>query len=207
MSFLKKIVAIGFEVHEDPKAASVTPVTQAAPGASVTHIPVSLPQVVSEDPKVREFLQNLLSAKNLPGYDYLEHVATEENLLQALPDKVTRVRAALAMAKTMGATKESILGSIEVYLKHLEEQASAFSLDNSEKIKSALAKEQGLLNYDEQINVLQKQIEELKAKKTEELTRIELEKQELYKVRDSFVQTYGKFKEKIDQDKVAIQAA
>lgn len=203
MSLLKKIVSIGFEVHEDPKVAPVSAPVSAPQAPSFP----STPQVASEDPKVLEFLENLLVAKNLPGYDYLEHVATEENLVQAVPDKATRIKAALAMAKTMGATKESILASIDVYLKHLDEQAAAFSHDSSEKIKAVLDKEQGLSKFDQQIQSLQRQMEELNAQKAAEKTKIDSEKQELYKVRDSFGVTYQKFKDKLVFDKAAIQGS
>lgn len=207
----KKIMSpfVEFETKA-PEAKPSTPVVQGvAPVAPVVQserveVQTQFPEV---DPKTRQFFVGLMESKNLPGYDYFEYTQALEILKSAIPDVTARHKAALAMAKSMGATPEHILQSADTYLGILEEERVRFLKDCEGKRKSLGDKESEILVLEDRVKVLQAQIKEIEAKKSSLSGEIVADLQKINKVSRDFEEVSKEFNQRILSDKKDIQAA
>jgi len=75
-----------------------------------------------------EVLLEAMRKNNLEGIDYLEYRQSLDSLQPMEMDEETRHRSAYAMAQTMGASIDKLIGSAQHYLQVLEEENKKFGL-------------------------------------------------------------------------------
>lgn len=127
-----------------------------------------------------KFVNRLLGAiedGNVEGFDYLEYKQALQNLSQVDMDEETKFKSAMAMAKTMGATPDSLLNAAQHYLGILQKEEQKFM----EAFQNQKARQVG--QTQEKISKLEAGLEQ-KKKKIEELTaQIEADKKKLEEVK------------------------
>jgi len=148
-----------------------------------------------------KFVNRLLGAieeGNLDGFDYLEYKQAMQNLSKVEMDEATKYKSALAMAKTMGATPDSLLSAAQHYIKLLEKEEQKFL----EAFKNQLSRQQNdskekLKNLESGIKLKNKKIEELKKEiesNTKELDKLnsaaETTKAKVESTKNSFYHAY-----------------
>jgi chromosome segregation ATPase len=130
------------KIVEKPKVVDVNP---SAPSALINAEP---------DQNLTIKLREAIESQNLEGFDYLEFKNTLNSILHVIEDESTRYRTAYEMAKTMGASKDTLLESIQHYVDILKKEESKF--------KDALAhqKQKQIVSREEELSQLQETIGE-----------------------------------------------
>lgn len=130
------------------------------------NVDLSKPSTIS-DPEDSKFLNILFSAiekNNMDGFDYLEFKTSLQNLKDLSMDEATKYSSAIAMAKTMGASSESISASANHYLSVLKAEEEKFeNALNSQQKKLEEDKTSGLKKMKEIIANKERKIKELQA--------------------------------------------
>lgn len=120
-----------------------------------------------------KFVNILLGAiekNNVDGFDYLEFKQALQNLGGVEMDEATKFKSALAMAKTMGATKDVLFKSANLYLNVLSKEEAKFMESFMNQVNRQVdTRNQDIKNLEQGIALKKKQIEELQK---------EIEKQE-----------------------------
>jgi len=162
---LKKLFVVedGSAASSSPTSSGVEsmPSTENVSGPSVSKTPEMTIEVnAAEGTPDQKFIDILLKSvekNNMDGFDYLEYKQSLQSLANMAMDDATRYNSALAMAKTMGASKETILSSAGHYLGILKQE--------EEKFKAALVGQKSMVEQNQQqVESLLKQIEEDKAR-------------------------------------------
>ena len=132
------------------------------------------------DQKFIDILLKAIESNNMEGFDYLEYKQSLQSLAAMPMDDSTRYNSALAMAKTMGATKESLVSSANHYMQILKAEEGKF--------KNALGAQQskieqnsttGISNLEKSIVQKQAQVESMLKQIEEDKTRLEQMKEEI----------------------------
>lgn len=112
-----------------------------------------------------KFVNILLGAiekNNVDGFDYLEFKQALQNLGGVEMDEGTKFQSALAMAKTMGASKQVLFDSAELYLKVLSKEEAKFMESFMNQVNRQVdTRNQNIKNLEQGIALKKKQIEEL----------------------------------------------
>ena len=159
---------------ETAKQTQDNPNTKKEPSIKID---TSVPEKGTGKPD-EKFVTRLLQAiedNNIDGFDYLEYKQSIASLDSMNMDEGTRYKSSMAMAKTMGATKDSLISSAQHYLKVLKTEETKFqdALRNQHD-KVVTGTEQELKSMQTSIDTKQKQIEQLRVEI--EQTKLELEK-------------------------------
>ncbi len=124
---LKSIFIVEEEVPAKSKAPSSSSKT---PSKEQVPTPVSSAPETSRNGKVtQQFTDILLSAMDnadLEGFDYLEYKKSLQSLQKMNMEERTAYQSAFAMAQTMGATPQHLVGTAQHYLKALQEEEQKF---------------------------------------------------------------------------------
>lgn len=114
------------------------------------------------DSKFVDILLKAIEKNNLEGFDYLEFKQALQNLKEMQMDDATKYKSALAMAKTMGASSESIVKSGNHYLSILKKEDEKFKVALAQQRKRLSEdKSAGYTNLQNSIKQKQAQIEQL----------------------------------------------
>ncbi|MBK9254386.1 MAG: hypothetical protein IPM42_02735 [Saprospiraceae bacterium] len=116
------------------------------------------------DPKFVDVLLKAIEAANKEGFDYLEYKTSLQSLQKMDMDEATRFKSAFAMAKTMGLTKEKLIGSTEHYIAVLNNEEKKFkdALIN-QKARQVSGREDKLKSIEKSIAEKAALIDKLKA--------------------------------------------
>lgn len=166
---LRSIFIVEEDVPAKSKAASPAPKTPAKEQASTP--PSSTPVTLRDGKITQKFTDILLSAMDnadLEGFDYLEYKKSLQSLQKMNMEERTAYQSAFAMAQTMGATPQHLVGTAQHYLKALQEEEQKFekALVNQQenRIGAKRQEQQSLANTikekEAQIKKLQAEIQE-----------------------------------------------
>jgi hypothetical protein len=148
-------------------SASDQPSKAGAPAPTATGYDKNNPPKGKPQEKFVNRLLGALEENNPEGFDYLEYKQAVQNLSNVDMDEATRFKSALAMAKSMGATPQKLVGSAEGYLKILAKEEAkfldAFKNQTNKKVNAQAQEikrlEDGIKQRQAQITKLQKEIE------------------------------------------------
>lgn len=154
---------------------SNSPNSQPQTPSSPSSLPKAKPLAGSANPKFLNILLGAVEKHNIDGFDYLEFKQSLQNLSDISMDERTKYSSAMAMAKTMGATSQSISDSANHYLQILKAE--------EDKFKKALAGQQQKIDSDKTIG-LDGIAKEISIKK-EEIERLKKEIVELERRQES----------------------
>ncbi|MEE9437807.1 MAG: hypothetical protein V3V14_02325, partial [Saprospiraceae bacterium] len=87
---------------------------------------VSPPPSGKPNSKFINILLKAVEEGNLDGFDYIEYKTSLQSLSKMEMDEETKFKSALAMAKTMGATKEKLISSSNHYINILKSERTKF---------------------------------------------------------------------------------
>jgi septal ring factor EnvC (AmiA/AmiB activator) len=162
---LKKLFVV-----EDPNAVKDIEgqQTEAAVKEARTSVPTSRIEIDkseasnSPDPKFIDILLKAIDKNNMDGFDYLEFKQTLQGLANVTMDESTKYSSALAMARTMGSSKDVILKSAGHYLDVLKREESKFSEAlHAQRLKIESNQTDGLANLEKSIAQKKAQVEKL----------------------------------------------
>ncbi|HOY13825.1 MAG TPA: hypothetical protein PLY70_11820 [Saprospiraceae bacterium] len=199
---LKKLFVVedGSAASSSPTSSGVEsmPSTENVSGPSVSKTPEMTIEVnAAEGTPDQKFIDILLKSvekNNMDGFDYLEYKQSLQSLANMAMDDATRYNSALAMAKTMGASKETILSSAGHYLGILKQE--------EEKFKAALVGQKsmveqnqtvGISNLEKSIVQKQQQVESLLKQIEEDKARLEQMKNEISEAASKIQATANNF--------------
>lgn len=132
------------------------------------------------DQKFIDILLKAIESNNLNGFDYLEYKQALQSLANMPMDDATRYNSALAMAKTMGASKASILDSAKHYLKILQQEEGKFkNALGGQQAKVEQNQTVGISNLEKSIQHKQAQVETILKQIEEDKAKLEQMKQEI----------------------------
>lgn len=164
---LKKLFVV-----EDPNAVkdnqdqeSQSTVTESRSTFTKSRIEIDNSEVSNApDPKFIDILLKAIDSNNMDGFDYLEFKQTLQGLANVNTDETTKYSSALAMAKTMGSSKDFILKSAGHYLDVLKREESKFSdALQAQKLRIESNQNDGLVNLEKSIVQKKAQVEKLLA--------------------------------------------
>lgn len=202
-SMLKKIKSLFVVEAENPAVQNsenkrkVNDVKTEVPTAPSTG-PAVKPSKVA-DQQLTAKLREAIEANNLEGFDYLEFKNTLNSIIHVIEDEATRYKTAFEMAKTMGASKDTLLDSINHYVDILKNEAFKFdqALENQ--------KQKQITSREEDIHQLQKSVkdkEELIQKLTSEISdtrkKMDEKRSELQQAVDKIENTHAQFTNSIE---------
>ncbi len=193
-----------------PKPSSpVSPTTSATPSSNTG----STPSVGKVNDKLAKLLLDAIEKNNQEGFDYLEFKNSLQSLKEMNMDDTTRMKSALAMAKSMGASLETIVTSGQHYLQILKGEQGKFSDAMSNQRSQQVGNKQQQLQdleksvkaKEEQILHLQKEIEGIKKEHLGLQQQIEEATKNIEATRLDFETTYNIVAGQIQQDLTKIQ--
>jgi len=148
--------------------------------------PSSTPQSGKPDPKFVDILLKAVEKSNLGGFDYLEYKSSLQSLSGMDMDEMTRYKSSLAMASTMGATKEKLIETAKHYLKTLEGEKGKFQdALKAQRAKQVTGKESSVQKIEQGIEAKQKKIAELQQ-------QIEMDKQKMQEMKKNIQKAAAK---------------
>jgi len=172
----KKILSAFVDVGEKRPAPAPVTTSPATPVTSTT--PATLAPPAATDQRFAGYFDKLFSDANIPGPDYYEFarmiVAT-----QAIPDERARYAAAFAGLQVQGLDKDKLLSTANEYLRVLATDADQFqktvdtamqekvrrrSTEAEEKSRRIEALSKKILELQQLIGALQKEVAEAKEK-------------------------------------------
>jgi vacuolar-type H+-ATPase subunit I/STV1 len=212
---LKKLKSLF--VVEDPNAPSSAAKSpskaKATTKSSSKNTSSSSPAEMSNPnaPVNKKFLDVLLKAieaNNMEGFDYLEYKQSLQSLSKMDMDELTKFQSALAMAKTMGATKTKLIKSGNHYLNVLKQEEDKFLDAHQNQMTRQVAdrekKSKQLVNL---ISEKQAKIKKLQAEIAQHEKALEAEKSTINKsaakvaaTKDGFLAAYRQVKGQIQAD-------
>lgn len=150
-------------VKDTPKQESEKSAVENRPSVAANRIEIDNSEASgSPDPKFIDILLKAIDNSNMEGFDYLEFKQTLQGLANVSMDDTTRYTSALAMAKTMGSSRDTILKSAGHYLDVLKREESKFSQAlEAQKIKIESNQTDGLANLEKSIAQKKAQVEKL----------------------------------------------
>ncbi|MBT8231519.1 MAG: hypothetical protein HKO66_07540 [Saprospiraceae bacterium] len=178
-------------------------------------IKIEKPQYSKANPpkgKVSEKFVNILlgaiEKNNVEGFDYLEFKQALQNLGSVEMDEATKFKSALAMAKTMGANKDKLFSSADLYLNVLSKEEKKFMESFSKQLNMQVnSRNDEIKNLENGISLKKKQIEELqqeiaKQEKTlqERKTNADKANAKVEATKDNFYHAYHIVAEQIKDD-------
>lgn len=96
--------------------------------SATTSIPLPSGDTAGEvNEKFLDLLFGVLEENNLKGFDYLEYKKSLQQLKKMDMDEQTQFQSAFATASTIGATKQILLDSAQVYLNILDKEDKKFN--------------------------------------------------------------------------------
>jgi len=211
----KSLFIVQEEEPKQPATAKPTPSTSNK--APVVTPPQESGSAVPSPGKVNDkFLNVLYSAiekNNQEGFDYLEFRNSLQSLKEMNMDEATRIKSAMAMAKSMGASLATIVASGQQYLQILKSEQGKFD----EAMKNQMAqqignKEQQMQDFanavkakEEEIKKLQQEIEQNKQKYVELSQQIKDATRHIESTKNDFVASYESLAGQIQSDLNKIQ--
>jgi hypothetical protein len=146
------------------------------------------------DEKFMNILLESIEKANLPGFDYLEYKTSLQSLAKMNMDTATKYQSAMAMAKTMGATPETIVAAANQYLVILKEENQKFSQAvQGQKQKVAQDETDGLSSLQNSIAQKKAQIESLQKEIAQEEANLNKMKAEIGASANKIAETSAKF--------------
>ena len=173
------------------------------------------PQYSAENPpkgKLNEkFVNRLLGAiedNNIDGFDYLEYKQALQNLNNVEMDEETKFKSALAVAKTLGATKGDLVKSAEHYLGILEKEELKFidafknqmSRQVTQKSNNIKSIEASIEEMKAKIAQLEKDIADRRTQLEKEKSSVDASKAKVEKTKEQFYQAFHVVAEQIKAD-------
>jgi hypothetical protein len=193
---LKRLFIVEEEATAEEKLeqASQSDIKTTANDSPINPVKVDASIVGQVDQKYMDILLGAVEKNNQEGYDYLEYKQTLQSLQNMGMDEGTKFKSALAMATTMGASKDKILQSGATYLKVLQNEQQKFDEAlNAQNQKLAQAQNSGISNLETGINAKQKQVENLLAEIEKDKARLEEVKGEINQSAQKIQQTAANF--------------
>jgi hypothetical protein len=177
---LSAFIDVGEDKQEEQAAAAIPGSQQAgqSAGQPAGAPPVQPPVSAAADQRFAGYFDKLFSDTNIPGPDYFEF-ARMTSAMQAIADERSRYVAAFAGLQVQGLDKEKLLATAGEYLRVLTTDAEHFqttveaalqekvvsrSAEAEEKSRRIQALSQEILELQQQIGVLQKEMAENKEK-------------------------------------------
>ena len=165
------------------------------------------------DQKSVDSLENAISKRMQPGFDYLKFKQSLEQLSSLNLDSTISLKSAYATASTMGVTKDTLLESARHYLTVLGDEKKQFdqALVNQvhqrvESKKTELQKlQEQIEDHKKQIVKLEKQIAEFQDRIAKSDDEVAEAKASIEQTQLKFETTYRQFVAAIEQDIAAIQ--
>ncbi len=160
------------------------------------------------DAKFVDVLLKSLEENNQKGFDYLEFKQALQNLGNVDMDQKTRYQSALAMAKTMGATKSTLLQSAKAYTKVLDSEGAKFKQASQNQMqKQVVGKEdeikghqKAIADKEAMIKKLQKEIEQHKLQLEKTKTSLNNASAKVQLTTDKFMLAFNSVKGQILKD-------
>jgi len=183
--------------------STTTKSTTASSGSASMSNPTAAPSK-----KFIDVLLKAIEANNLEGFDYLEFKQSLQSLAKMDMDELTRYQSALAMAKTMGADKKSLVSSGKHYLKVLKQEQQKFmQAHQSQQTKQVADRENRVKQLEnlvkeknQKIAALQKEIEaDQKSLETEKAT-INKAAAKVSATKDGFLAAFNQVSNQIQND-------
>ena len=215
MSILKNLKSLFIEETETGTASDQASTPPASNPIAPSEVPIHEVEGVEKAPAKQvidhRFLETLLAAmeaKNLEGFDYLEFRQALKSLDKMAFDESTKYKSAYAMAQSMKATPDNLVGTARQYLAILQQEDQKFrqALQTQEQ-NQVKAREVRLAELENSVVQKQKEIEKLMAEITtfrdeSEKLRSELTSvhQKITDTRDRFTYTYNFLLEEIKAD-------
>jgi len=158
--------------------------------------------------KFVDVLLKSLEANNQEGFDYLEFKQSLQSLGNVEMDEKTRYQSALAMAKTMGASKSTLLQSAKAYTKVLDSEGAKFQQASRNQIqKQVVGKEDEIKSHQKavadkeaMIKKLQKEIEQHRVKLEKTKTSLNNASAKVQLTSDKFMLAFDSVKGQILKD-------
>jgi predicted RNase H-like nuclease (RuvC/YqgF family) len=158
-------------------------------------------------------LFSAIEKNNQEGFDYLEFRNSLQSLKEMNLDEATRIKSAMAMAKSMGASLATIVTSGQQYLQVLKTEQGKFDeamknqraqqIGNKEQEMQELAN--AVKAKEEEIKKLQQGIEQTKQKYVELSQQIKDATRHIESTKNDFVATYESLVGQIQGDLNKIQ--
>jgi chromosome segregation ATPase len=154
----------------------------------------------SADQQLTTKLMEAIENNNLEGFDYLEFKNTLTSIIHVIADESTRYRTAFEMAKTMGASKDTLLKSIHHYLEVLKKEESKFkdALEN-QKQKQITSREEELKRLQDSVHEKESHIQKLTLEITNTRKKMDEKRAELQQAVDKIENTNAQFNASIQQ--------
>ncbi len=206
---LKKLFIVSdeeFTKNESGQNEEVQKTETSTPPKSSIPAPIEIQG--SADPKFIDILLGAIEKNNMEGFDYLEFKQSLQNLGDIQMEEATRYNSALAMAKTMGATPESITSSAQQYLNILKVEDQKFQkalLAQQQKIdnekSSGLTQIQSTIKQkEEEIARLNQEILDLKDQLNQKSNSIEASSKKISETNNQFAHAYKMIVQQIVND-------
>ncbi len=211
---LKKLFVVSDEQFKEKVAGSPSEntntenSTSAKSNASQTILPSAQPVDGDGDPKFLNILLGAIEKQNMEGFDYLEFKQSLQNLNDLSMDEPTMYNSAIAMAKTMGASSQTISESAKHYLQVLKAEEDKFKQALiGQKSKIDEDRSSGLENIkksirlkEEQIKKLQEEISASKNHLADKQSQIEEAASKIQSTNDQFSHAYSIIVQQIIDD-------
>ena len=201
---LKKIKSL-FVIEEAEAATPPQPGTAVAQEERPKPAQVNVPKTNikvdgSADQQLTIKLLEAIGNNNLEGFDYLEFKNTLTSIIHVIEDESTRYRTAFEMAKTMGASKDTLLESIHHYVEVLKKEESKFkgALEN-QKQKQITSREEELKRLQDSVQEKESQIQKLTTEITDTRKKMDEKRAELQQAVDKIENTNTQFNASIQQ--------
>lgn len=167
----------------------------------------------SSDQKSVDFLENAMSKKSQPGFDYLKFKQSIAQLAGLQLDATTSLKSAFATASTMGVTKDTLLQSARHYLTILGDEKKEFDQALNKQVQQRIASkkdelqqlQQQIEEHKRQIAKLEKQIVEFQEKISRSDEEMAEAKASIDQTKERFESTYQQFVSAIETDINTIQ--
>ena len=158
--------------------------------------------------KFLDVLLKAIEANNLEGFDYLEFKQSLQSLSNMDMDEITKYQSALAMAKTMGATKTKLIKSAKHYVAVLKDEEKKFldAVENqrtkqvSNKQNKLKQLENLVAEKEQKIKSMQAEIEKHKATLENEKANINQSAAKVEATKDGFIAAYNQVLAQIKGD-------
>jgi chromosome segregation ATPase len=219
--FLNDFKALFIVPEEGTKPTATTTAKSTTPSTTTGNTSVPTPKEVGSDSsspgKVNDkFLNVLFTAiekSNQEGFDYLEFRNSLHSLKEMNMDEMTRFKSAMAMAKSMGASLQTIVASGQFYLQVLKTEQGKFDeAMKNQRSQQIGNKEQQMQDFsstikakEEEIKKMQQEIEQTKQKYLELAQQIKDATLHIESTKNDFVASYESLAGQIQGDLNKIQ--
>jgi chromosome segregation ATPase len=141
-----------------------------------------------------EVLFRAMEAQNLEGFDYLEYKQSLRSLRDMPMDEPTRYQSAMAMARTMGASGQSLMDSAQYYINVLREEERKFEAAAAkQKSQQVGAKEEQFQQLEEAVKTKEAEIQRLQNEITAHREEMKSLRQEIKEASEKVESTQNDF--------------